>query len=150
MRLAKPLALLVLSVVLASAWAGEGMVELESPYSVPVTMDRLVQQVEDRGLTVFARIDHAAAAKQVGKALRPTELLIFGNPESGTVFMQCEQAVGIDLPLKALVWEDAQGEVWLGYNDPAFLAKRHGATDCPVVEELKETLKGLADAVVAH
>lgn len=149
MRLAKTLALFTLWAVICTAWAGEGMVILESPHSAQETMDRLVQQVEERGLTVFARIDHAAGAKQVGETLRPTELLVFGNPQGGTPFIACEQTVGIDLPLKALVWQDADGQVWLGYNDPAFLAKRHGATDCPVVEKLQGALQALMESVVA-
>ena len=95
---------------------------------------------------MFARIDHAAGAQKVGKTLRPTELLIFGNPQGGTPLMECAQSAGIDLPLKALVWEDAQGQSWLGYNDPAWLAQRHGAASCPVVENLKKALSGLADA----
>ena len=77
-------------------------------------------------MTIFARIDHAAGAAKVGKKQRSTEVLIFGNPQGGTPFMECNQTVGIDLPLKALVWEDASGQVWLGYNDPAFLVQRHG------------------------
>lgn len=85
-------------------------------------MDRLEDGVKQRGLVVFARIDHAAGASKIGKTLRPTELLIFGNPQGGTPFMECAQSVGIDLPLKALVWEDAMGKVWISYNEPAFLA----------------------------
>ncbi|HSW26037.1 MAG TPA: DUF302 domain-containing protein, partial [Burkholderiaceae bacterium] len=102
------------------------------------------------GLTVFARIDHAAGATKVGKSLRPTELLIFGNPQGGTPLMECAQSAGIDLPLKALVWQDEAAQVWLGYNDPAFLAQRHGAASCPVVENLRKALSGLVEAVVAR
>ena len=81
-----------------------------------------------------------------GKALRPTELLIFGNPQGGTPFMECAQSVGIDLPLKALVWEDAMGKVWISYNEPAFLAQRHDVPGCPAVESLKKALVGITDA----
>jgi uncharacterized protein (DUF302 family) len=80
--------------------------------------------------------------------LRPTEVLVFGNPQGGTPFMLCEQTVGIDLPLKALVWEDAASQVWLGYNDPAWLASRHGATNCPVVGNLSKALEGIANAAI--
>jgi uncharacterized protein (DUF302 family) len=95
-------------------------------------------------MTVFARIDHAAGAKKIGKSLRPTELLIFGNPKGGTPLMECAQSAGIDLPLKALVWEDAFAQVWLGYNDPAYLAKRHEVPTCAVVEDMAKTLAALA------
>jgi len=98
---------------------------------------------------VFARIDHAAGAARVGQTLRPTEVLIFGNPQGGTPFMQCVQTVGMDLPLKALVWQDASGQVRLGYNDPSFLALRHGASPCPVTENLKKALTGFVQEAVA-
>jgi len=89
-------------------------------------MNRFEAEVRTRGMTVFAHIDHAAGAAAAGLSLRPTELLIFGNANAGTPLMQAAQAIGIDLPLKALVWQDASGTAWLSYNDPAFLARRHG------------------------
>ena len=128
----------------------DGLVAIKSPYSAKETMNRFEENAKQRGLTVFARIDHAAGAAKIGKTLRPTEVLIFGNPQGGTAFMECAQSVGIDLPLKALVWEDAQGQVWLGYNDPAFLAQRHGVAQCPTVGGLSKALSGLAEAVVAR
>jgi uncharacterized protein (DUF302 family) len=82
--------------------------------------------VTSKGITVFARIDHAAGARTVGLALRPTELLIFGHPKAGTPLMQTHQTIGIDLPLKVLAWEDAAGKVWLSYDEPGWLAARHG------------------------
>jgi uncharacterized protein (DUF302 family) len=88
-------------------------------------MERLVVAVTNRGMTILARIDHAVAAAKVGMALRPTEVLIFGNPLAGTPLMQAAQTIGIDLPLRALVWEDDVGKTWLAYNDPAWLARRH-------------------------
>jgi uncharacterized protein (DUF302 family) len=135
-----------------SLWAqqADGMVTLASPHSATQTMNRLEALVKERGLNVFARIDHAAGATKVGKTLRPTELLIFGNPQGGTPLMECAQTAGIDLPLKALVWQDEAGKVLLGYNDPDFLAKRHGAATCPAVENLKKALNGLAQAAVAN
>jgi uncharacterized protein (DUF302 family) len=129
-----------------AANAADGLVAVKSAHAPKVTLDRFEAAAKERGLTVFARIDHAAGAQKVGKTLRPTELLIFGNPQGGTPLMECAQSAGIDLPLKALVWEDAQGQSWLGYNDPAWLAQRHGAASCPVVENLRKALSGLADA----
>lgn len=132
------------------AYAADGLVEVKSPNSVRDTMNRLEKIVKQRGLTVFARIDHAAGASKVGKSLRPTELLIFGNPKGGTPLMMCAQTTGIDLPLKVLVWEDAGKQVWLGYNDPAYLAKRHAVANCPVVEKLRNALDGIAEAAIGH
>src|SRR2546426_8769550 len=132
------------------AFAVDGLVALKSAYGAKDTMDRLESAVKQKGLNVFARIDHAAGAAKLGKKLRATELLIFGNPQGGTPFMECAQTVGIDLPLKALVWEDAQAQVWLGYNDPAFLAQRHGVAQCPAVSSLSKALFGLAEATVAR
>lgn len=139
----------VLSVSLS--FGAEGLVTLKSPYSVKTTLDRLEALVEQKGMTVFERIDHAEGAKQVGKSLRPTEVVLFGNPQGGTPFMECAQTVGIDLPLKALAWEDASGQVWLGYNDPAYLAQRHDTSEaeCPVVGNLVEGLGNIAKSVTA-
>lgn len=128
--------------------AADGLITLESPYSAKETMDRLESTVEQGGLTVFARIDHAAGAAKIGKTLPPTEVLIFGNPKGGTPFMECAQTVGIDLPLKALVWEDESGQVWLGYNDPAYLAQRHEVPDCGVAANISKALAGISEAVV--
>jgi uncharacterized protein (DUF302 family) len=89
-------------------------------------MQRLEAAVKAKGMTVFAHVDHAAAAAEVGLNLRPTDLLIFGSPKGGTPLMQSTQTIGIDLPLKALVWQDDKGKTWLSYNDPAWLVQRHG------------------------
>ena len=131
------------------ASAADGLITVKSPRSAKETMARLEEVVIKRGLNVFARIDHAAGAEKIGQSLRPTELLIFGNPQGGTPLMLCEQTSGIDLPLKALVWEDSAGQTWLAYNDPAFLARRHGVPQCPVVETLRKALAGIAEAAVA-
>jgi uncharacterized protein (DUF302 family) len=103
----------------------EGLITIPSENEPKLTMDRLDAEVIARGLTVFARVDHAAGAAKVGMTLRPTELLIFGNAKGGTPLMQSNQTAGIDLPLKALVWQDVSGQTWLSYNDPGWLAKRH-------------------------
>ena len=134
----------------SQAVAADGVIAVKSSYPAKDTMNRLEDLAKQRGLNVFARIDHAAGATKVGKTLRPTEVLIFGNPQGGTPFMECAQSVGIDLPLKALVWEDAQGQVWLGYNDPAWLANRHGAAQCPAAVAIGKALSGLAEATVAR
>ena len=131
------------------ASAADGLITVKSPRSAKETMARLEEVVIKRGLNVFARIDHAAGAEKIGQSLRPTELLIFGNPQGGTPLMLCEQTSGIDLPLKALVWEDSAGQTWLAYNDPAFLARRHGVPQCPVVASLRKALAGIAEAAVA-
>ena len=138
----------VLLALASYAWGADGLVVVKSPHSPKDTMDRLEALLKQKGLTIFARIDHAVGAARVGQTLRPTEVLIFGNPQGGTPFMQCAQTVGIDLPLKALVWQDASGQVWLSYNDPSFLAQRHGAPSCTVAETLRKALAGLAQAAV--
>ena len=96
-------------------------------------MDRLEAEIRAQGMTVFARIDHAAGAAEVGLTLRPTELIIFGNARGGTPLMQSVQTVGIDLPLKALVWEDASGKTWLSYNEPSWIAQRHSVANAEQV-----------------
>ena len=120
--------------------AADGLIMVPSSYGPKETMDRLVTEVTAKGLTIFARIDHAAGAAQVSLALRPTGLLIFGNAKAGTPLMQPSQEVGIDLPLKVLVWEDTAGKTWLSYNDPRWIAKRH---------ELGPDLHQTIDAMVA-
>jgi uncharacterized protein (DUF302 family) len=150
MRIIQSVAVALSLVVSSYVWSADGLLAVKSPHSPMETLDRLETLLKQKGMTIFARIDHAAGAVKVGKTLRATELLIFGNPQSGTPFMECSQTVGIDLPLKALVWEDASGQVWLGYNDPEFLAQRHGVSQCPVVENMKKTLVGFAQQAVAR
>lgn len=138
-------AVVVLSALISSLCvAADGLVAVKSPHAVKETIDRFESAAKARGLNVFLRVDHAAGAKTIGKDLRPTELLVFGNPQGGTPLMECAQSVGIDLPLKALAWQDASGQVWLSYNDPQYLSDRHGAKDCsPVVQNLRKALTGL-------
>ena len=104
----------------------DGLITLASNHPVRETMDRLEAVLREKGITIFARIDHAAGAAEVGLPLHPTEVLIFGAAKGGTPLMQAVQTIGIDLPLKALVWQDASGVTWLSYNDPGWLAQRHG------------------------
>ena len=149
MKSIQSLALAALLVTSSLVWAAEGLIAVKSPYSPKETMDRLEIVLKEKGMTIIARIDHAAGAAKVGKQLRPTEVLIFGNPQGGTPFMECDQTVGIDLPLKALVWEDGSGQVWLGYNDVTYIAGRHGVPQCPVVGILKQALASFAQATIA-
>jgi uncharacterized protein (DUF302 family) len=130
------------------AMAADGLITLRSSYSPQETMERLETEVKAKGLTVFARIDHAAGAAEVGLSLRPTELLIFGNAKGGTPLMQSVQTIGIDLPLKILIWQDEAGGTWLSYNDPSWLAKRHGANHNveATVTALTSALHALAKA----
>jgi uncharacterized protein (DUF302 family) len=147
-RLIQATCAVALCAALPIAQAADGLIASKSGYSVKETMDKFEAIAKSKGMNIFARINHAAGAKKVGQSLRPTELLIFGNPKGGTPLMKCSQSFAIDLPLKALVWEDEQGKVWLGVNDMDMLAKRHNATDCPAVAKVKGALgKFMAAAV---
>jgi uncharacterized protein (DUF302 family) len=103
-----------------------GMIDVPSPYSVPDTLARLESILKERGLTIFARVDHSGEAEKAGLKMRPTQLLIFGSPKGGTPLMVAAPSVAIDLPLKALAWEDERGRVWLSFNAPEYLQQRHG------------------------
>src|SRR5580658_9033856 len=126
--------------------AAEGLITIASKYGPVETMNRLEAEVKGKGLTEFAHIDHAAGATAVGLGLNPTDLLIFGNAKGGTPLMQAKQTVGIDLPLKILVWQDAAGQTWVSYNDPHWLAKRHGIDGAAAVSGLAAALAALAQA----
>ena len=117
----------------ASVAASEGIISVKSAHSVSVTTDRLETILGTKGMTVFARIDHAAGAQKAGKTLLPTELLVFGNPKIGTPLMLCGRSIAIDLPQKALIWQNAAGETWISYNDPQFLKQRHNTEGCDAV-----------------
>ncbi len=150
MRSVAAVAVLIFVGAFNAAWAVEGMVAMRSPHSASETMNRFESAVQKLGLKVFARVDHAAGAKSIGRDLRPTEVLIFGNPQGGTALMECAQSVGIDLPLKALAWEDERGQVWLGYNDPAYLAKRHEVSGCKAFGAIDKALSELSAAAIAN
>lgn len=132
-----------------SVIAQEGLITLESSFTVAQTMERAEQIVSEGGFTIFARIDHAAGAASVDQTLRPTRVLIFGNPLGGTPFMQCAQTVGIDLPVRFLIWEDAASQVHLSYNDPVYLAQRHDAENCTVAQNMQGALGQIAEAIVS-
>ena len=126
-------AFLMASPPLAASAAGHadehGVVTIKSAHNVATTIDRLAAAVEGAGANVFARIDHAAGAEKAGMALRPTTLLIFGNPKIGTPALQAGQSIGMDLPLRVVAWEDEAGETWLSYTDPQAMAARHGVPE---------------------
>ena len=141
------LALLVSPLALAS---DNGLITKKSAHGVTETLDRLEKILTEKGLTVVVRWSHDAGAKKVGMELRPTELLIFGNPKMGTNLMTSNQTAGIDLPMKALAWEDENGQVWLTYNDPGYLADRHGVKDREeVVQKMTGALGKFTDAATA-
>jgi uncharacterized protein (DUF302 family) len=124
--------------------AADGLVTVKSAFDPKETMSRLEAEVKAKGMTVFAHVDHAAGAAAVGLPLRPTDLLIFGAAKGGTPLMQSVQTVGIDLPLKALVWQDEAGTTFVSYNDPAWLAHRHG-----VGESVNAAVNAMAGALKA-
>ena len=122
----KYLLLSLLVLLVNPAFAAGGLITLNSGFDVPTTVDRLEDVVKNADFKVIARVKHSAAAKSVGLDLRPNQLLIFGKPKAGSLLMQEAQSIGIDLPMKYLVWQEADGKVLIGWNDPAWLAGRHG------------------------
>ena len=122
----------------------EGLTTIPSSLGPKETMDRLVAQIRAKGMNVFVRIDHAAGATEVGLKLRPTELILFGNALGGTPLMQSVQTIGIDMPLKVLVWQDAEGKTWVSYNEPRWIAQRHGVTSTEqVVSKMTDMLSAM-------
>jgi uncharacterized protein (DUF302 family) len=143
----------LVSIAVACLWgvhamAADGLTTIKSAYDPKSTMNRLEAELKAKGITIFARIDHAAGAAAVGLPLRATELLIFGNAKSGTPLMQSVQTLGIDLPLKALVWQDEAGITWLSYNQPSWLAHRHelGSSNDSVVNAMSAALAAVTEA----
>jgi len=142
------LALLCLAV---PALAADGLITVPSTYTVEETADRLENVLHEKGMTVFNRIKHSEAAASVGIELRKTELIIFGNPKVGSPLMQCQQSVAIDLPQKALIWEDDNAKVWISYNEPAYLVKRHAITGCEeVITKIGKALAGITKAAAGE
>ncbi|AIW21477.1 DUF302 domain-containing protein [Vibrio coralliilyticus] len=134
-----------------SVIAAQGVVMHESPYSVKETADRFEAIAKKKGLNIFARVDHQANAEGVGLELRPTELIIFGNPKVGTPLMQCAQSVAIDLPQKVLVTQDKEQKVWLSYNDPNYIKQRHDVKGCDeVITKVTNVLSGLSKATTSQ
>src|SRR4029077_20696350 len=125
----------------------EGLTTIPSSFDPTETMDRLEAEVVAKGMKIFARIDHAVGAAEVGLTLRPTELIIFGNARGGTPLMQSVQTTGIDLPLKALVWQNSVGKTWISYNEPNWIAQRHGIANAePVVAKMADLLSAICTA----
>ena len=129
----------------------EGLTTVPSNFDPKETMNRLETEIRTKGLEVFARIDHAAGATEVGLNLRPTDLIIFGNARGGTPLMQPNQTVGIDLPLKALVWQDAAGKTFISYNEPSWMAQRHGVANAEaVVSKMTDLLSAITTTAAGH
>lgn len=130
-----------------SVLAEPGLTSVKSAHSVERTADKLVEVLRAKGMTVFARIDHAAGAAKAGQSLAPTQVVVFGNPKVGTPLMKCNRAVAIDLPQKALIWEDSQANVWFTYNAPAYLNARHDLGACRgVLAKISKALGNFAKA----
>lgn len=131
--------------------AVEGLITIPSHHGPEETMNRLEATAREKGLTVFAQIDHAAGAAAAGLALRPTEVIVFGNAKSGTPLMQSTQTVGIDLPLKVLVWQDEEGRTWLSYNDPDWFSQRHNLAEDSraVVNAMKALMREVVSKVTS-
>jgi uncharacterized protein (DUF302 family) len=127
----------------------DGLITVASRFSARETMDRLLTALPARNMTVFARIDHAAGAAAVGLSLRPTEVVIFGNPKGGTVLMQDDQRAGLDLPLKVLVWEGDAGKAFVTYSDPAWTARRYSLGHPAAIEAITAVLKAIVAAATA-
>ena len=139
---------MALAMLETHAFADTGLVTKQSKYTVRETVERFEAEVKAKaadGWIVFSEIDHAAATKEVGLEMRPRTLIIFGNPKGGTPLMQAAQTLGIDLPLKALVWQDGTGKTWIGYNDPRWLARRHAVTGYePILDAMTKALQAVA------
>jgi len=140
---------LALAIFGLATTAQAAMMKKKSPWNVAKTMDRVQAVLKKAGLTVFTRIDHAAGAKKAGMKLRPTQLILFGNPKAGTVLMNVNQRIGIALPMKMLVWQDGEGAVWVGYQRPVDLAEAYGIpTDHKVIKGMTGALDKLSSAAL--
>jgi len=127
--------------------ASDGVVDVQSAFNVEETADRMVSILNKKGMTIFNRIKHSESAAKIGIELRKTELIIFGNPKVGSPLMACQQSVAIDLPQKALIWEDANARVWISYNDPKYLGKRHNISGCEeAITKVAKALAGITKA----
>ena len=140
------IALALFTIAIPTA-AADGVITIPSVFTVSETADRLQNILDEKGMTIFNRIKHSESASKVGIELRKTELIIFGNPKVGSPLMKCQQSVAIDLPQKALIWEDDKAQVWLSYNDPRYLAARHNISGCEeVVSKIEKALASIANS----
>ena len=138
--------LLILFTVLP-LMAAEGLINVQSDFNVKETTERLESILNEKGMTIFNQINHSDAAQKVGVELRETRLIIFGNPKVGSPLMQCQQSVAVDLPQKAIIWEDDKSKVWISYNDPRYLGKRHNIIGCDeVINKVEKALSGITAA----
>ena len=138
--------LLILFTVLP-LMAAEGLINVQSDFNVKETTERLENILNEKGMTIFNQINHSDAAQKVGVELRETRLIIFGNPKVGSPLMQCQQSVAVDLPQKAIIWEDDKSKVWISYNDPRYLGKRHNIIGCDeVISKVEKALSGITKA----
>jgi uncharacterized protein (DUF302 family) len=138
--------LLILFTVLP-LMAAEGLINVQSDFNVKETTERLENILNEKGMTIFNQINHSDAAQKVGVELRETRLIIFGNPKVGSPLMQCQQSVAIDLPQKAIIWEDDKSKVWISYNDPRYLGERHNIIGCDeVISKVEKALSGITKA----
>ena len=130
--------------------AADGVIKVKSAFSVKETADRMENVLNKKGMTIFKRIKHSEGAAKVGISLRDTELILFGNPKVGSPLMKCQQSVAIDLPQKALIWQDKKGKVWISYNDPQYLKKRHNIKGCEeVLSKIDKALAGITKAAAS-
>lgn len=142
------LSVLLIAVPVAAA---EGLLNVQSAFNVEETADRMESALKEKGMTIFNRITHSEAAAGVGIELRNTELILFGNPKIGSPLMKCQQSVAIDLPQKALIWEDDKANVWISYNDPRYLEKRHDISGCEdVISKIEKALAGIAESAATR
>ena len=145
------MAVLMGVIVVAPAMAADGVINVQSAFNVQETADRLENILNEKGMTIFKRINHSEGAGKVGIELRETELIIFGNPKVGSPLIKCQQSVAIDLPQKALIWKDHESKVWISYNDPGYLDKRHDMSDCEeAILKIKKALSGLTKAAATR
>jgi len=141
----------LIALIPTMSMAENGMISKKSQHSVKVTLDRLEKVLRKKGIVIVTRWSHDAGAKKTGVALRPTELLLFGNPKLGSHFFTSKQSAGLDLPMKALAWKDDKGQVWLTYNDPSYIANRHGVNDrAKIVKKMAGALNNLTNIAIGN
>ena len=141
------LTVLLVFLIVSPVMAADGMINIQSNFSVKETAYRLESILKEKKMTIFQQISHSESARKVGIELRATHLIIFGNPKAGSPLMQCQQSVAIDLPQKALIWKDDQSKVWISYNDPMYLIKRHSISGCEEkFSKIKKALSGILGA----
>ncbi len=145
------LVLIITEAIFSQVFASDGIINIQSKHSAEITMSRLKDILESKGMTIFTTIKHSEAARKNNVSLRHTELLIFGNPKVGSPLMACSQKTAIDLPQKALIWEDDKDNIWISYNDPRYLKKRHNIDGCDeVVNKIENALKAITSKAASN